>query len=156
MHDDRPTRDVSPSGNKLAHLLDEFLFDTRKQFGMFGQINWSVTDVIPEEVTVAVFHWPAQQAIEKIAPKIRDAMLGMLADMVPCTRFRAVFARTGDGGPTEPRREVTLSFYPGSGGRGPLIVIEENAEPYRRRWRPRLVQAWKAMVAEARVPGAGA
>jgi hypothetical protein len=130
MQDERPATGESPGDENLADLLDKFLFDTRKQFGMFGQITWNVTDVTPEVVTVVVFHWPRQQSIENIAPKIRDAMLGMLVDMVPCARFRAVFARAGDGGPTEPRREVTLGFYPGSGGGGggPLIVIEENAE----------------------------
>jgi hypothetical protein len=157
MQDERPATRGSLGDEKLAYLLDEFLFDARKQFGMFGQVNWNVTDVTPEVVTVAVFHWPRQRFIEDIAPKIRDAMLGMLADMVPCPKFRAVFARTGDAGPAGPRSEVVLGFYPGSGGPGasPLILIEENAEPYRRRWRPRLRQAWEAMVVEARAPGAG-
>jgi hypothetical protein len=158
MHDERPAPGENPGGKKLAHLLDKFLFDTRKQFGMFGQINWNVTDVTPEVVSVFVGSWPRQQSLENVAPKIRDAMLGMLADMVPCPRFRAVFARAGDGGPTAPRSEVALGFYTGSGGQGvsPLILIEENAEAYRRQWRPRLRQAWEAMVAEAQAPGAGA
>jgi hypothetical protein len=118
----------------VAQQLNEILFDIRKSFGMFGRTNWTVTRVDPDVVTVHFSNWPTDDPLTRTATNVRNAMLNLLRDTVPCARFLAVFGESEPGGAD---RRVELDFYPPEAVDLPsqLIVIEENVEPRRQQWR---------------------
>jgi hypothetical protein len=132
-------------GKRLAALLDEMFTETREQFRTYGQIDWHVTDVTPRTIAVRV---EARRETDgaAVARRVKNGMLGLLRGMVPCPKFRAIFAN-----PTK-RVSTThiLSFYgPDVRTRdlpGNIIWIEENAAPFRREWRPRIRRAWREIV----------
>jgi len=120
--------------SQVARQLNELLLDVRKSFSMFGRTCWAVEQVRPDLVTVRLFHWPTDVSVVDTAINVRNAMLNLLRDTVPCAHFRAVFRRPDR---TRAYRRVDLDFYPPGAADLPsqLIVIEENVEPQRRRWR---------------------
>jgi hypothetical protein len=119
---------------QVAHQLNEILFDIRKSFGMFGRTNWAVTEVGSDVVTVRFFNWPADVPVTRTAANVRNAMLNLLRDTIPCSHFHAAF---GGSDPGSVDRRVELDFYPPEAAELPsqLVVIEENAEPRRSHWR---------------------
>ena len=121
-------------GARVALQLNDILLDIRKSFGMHGRTSWNVDHVDPDVITLRFFHWPTRVSVIYTATNVRNAMLNLLHDTVPCARFYAVFRKPDR---SKDHRRVDLDFYPPCARDLPsqLIVIEENVEPHRRHWR---------------------
>ena len=121
-------------GARVALQLNEILLDIRKSFGMHGRTSWNVDHVDPDVIALRFFHWPTHVPVVYTATNVRNAMLNLLHDTVPCASFHAVFRRPDR---TRAYRRVDLDFYPPGAPDLPsqLIVIEENVEPQRHHWR---------------------
>lgn len=142
---DAPKAMVEPAGKRLAALLHEMFFQTREQFRIYGQIDWRVTNVTPRAIVVRI------EALREtdgaaVARRVKNGMLGLLKGIVPCPKFRAVFSN-------QTKRVSTnhlLDFYGPNAQTsdlpGNIIWLEQNAEPFRRAWRPRLERAWREVV----------
>jgi hypothetical protein len=131
---DLPETSTATVPDQVAQQLNEIAFDIRKSFGMFGGTNWTVARVDPDVLTVGFWRWPTDAAMVHTATNVRNAMLNLLRDTVPCARFHAVFHGSGPGSADH---RIELDFYPPEGSELPsqLIVIEENVEPKRQHWR---------------------
>ena len=134
----------SPS-EELSDLLNKgVLFQTRKQFGMHGQVQFQVTDVTPQLITVSISTRKGLKG-SALAMDVRNAMLNFLQDMLPCSRFRALYSNEALG---VSDTEYELPFFEG-GETGVLessqILIEENAGPARKAYRVRVEALWKSL-----------
>jgi hypothetical protein len=127
-------------GARVALQLNDILLDIRKSFGMHGRTSWNVDHVDPDVITLRFYHWPTYVSVFYTATNVRNAMLNVLRDTVPCARFRAVFRKPDR---SKDYRRVDLDFYPPGAPDLPsqFIVIEENVEPHRQHWRALLDRA---------------
>ena len=72
---------------ELIELLNqEVLIDNRKRFGMYGQINFEITDIDPENLYIEVRTGPKDRKSDpiQVAANVRNAILNVLRDMLPC------------------------------------------------------------------------
>jgi len=73
----------------IKFLNNEFLFSFCKCFGMYLQIQWWVTDVDAETLTVHIeISWRladrGYQSIDPIVFNVRNALLNAFRDLLPC------------------------------------------------------------------------
>ena len=143
------SRSVTIDANEeLCELLNsEVLFNSRKQFGMFGQVQFRVTDVTREMVSVSIStHRKLEGSV--LAVNVRNTMLNFLRDMLPCPKYRALYSNEALGVSDV---EYEHAFYTGSrtGEReSSEILIEKNAGPAREGYRARMAEVWNRLVAE--------
>jgi hypothetical protein len=142
-------RTSTEPGRKLADLLDAMLLDpVRKPFGMYGQIQIGVRNVTPDTLTVGITASKERDTPARIALNVRNAVLAVLRDMVPCPKFRAICSNERLGIADE---EHVLDFYPLVQHAGTLessvFLIEENAKPHRAKFRPPIAELWSQLVA---------
>jgi hypothetical protein len=128
------SHDRSTVGADLARQLNEILLDLRKSFGMHGRTSWAVQDVDPDVIAVRFDHWPEDSSLLYVATNVRNALLNLLHDTVPCARFEAVFV-SSDRGRHHPEVHLDFDWTPGCELPSQLVVIEDNVEPQRQRWR---------------------
>ena len=132
----------------IKFLNGEFLHDFRKYFGMYGQIQFWVTDVDAETLTVNVeIGWrPSDRGYksdDSIPLNVRNALLNAFRDLLPCPAIKINFNICPQGlnhPETAEKKELLLDFY--SKGRNlpmpsSLVVIEENFGKERVRHRER-------------------
>jgi hypothetical protein len=129
----------------LVGLLNgEVLWDTRKGYGMYLRISWEVTNVSKTTLTVDVGS-TGERDFPTLASNLRNSILGMLGDTLPCRNLRVV-QRDGMRGrrlgsqllPFFRKRQVV--------GEGAAIVIEENADPYREWFRAPILGLYRAVA----------
>jgi hypothetical protein len=144
---------VAPDGpgKELAKLLDEMsLHPIRKPYGMWGKIDVWFHDVTPDMLTVTVRTSKDDVDPARLALNVRNAVVSLLGDMVPCPKFRAVCSVSAQGIVDQ---EHVLDFFPAAQHRGEtasqVILIEEHAEPHRAQYRPRVEALWNRIVAAA-------
>jgi len=83
--------------NFIKFLNDDFLFSSRKNFGMFGQIQWWVVDIDKEFLTIHIeIGWLPQsrgfQDEESIARHVCDSLrLLIISELLPCPQLKVKF-----------------------------------------------------------------
>ena len=127
----------------LIALLYESLYRTRKNFGMFGQIQISIRDVTPRSLSIGVStHNPLEGTA--LAANVRNAVLNWLQDLLPIERFIVVYENPTLGIAGEVHY---LPYAQDLAQAGHLssseILIGENADPEREALRPRFRAAWE-------------
>jgi len=93
-----------------------------------------VTDVGPDVITLRLDHWPQDASLLYVATNVRNALLNLMHDTVPCARFEAVFAGS-DRAAAGRRVDLDFDWRPGLEQPSQLIVIEDSVAPERGRWR---------------------
>jgi hypothetical protein len=140
----RPPR--AAASEELATLLNEILFPIRKGFGMYLQIQIRVEDVTPRDLTVQA--WTRKDIPPKeLAHNVRNALLNYLRDCLPCERFRFLLLYPDR---RTVRREYLLPFAKIARFAGMLrsqaVLIEQNVDPVRREFCPRIRAAWARLL----------
>ena len=141
-------------GKRLTDLLNDMLREpVRKPFGTYGQMQVTVREVTPDTLTMAVEAHRAKDRPMGAATNVRNAVLALLQDMVPCPKFRAICSNAPLSIAYE---EHVLDFCPLAQHAGPLkssvALHEENVGPYREGFRPRIEALWAELVASANRP----
>jgi hypothetical protein len=139
---------VGTAKEDLTALLYESLFRTRKNFGMFGQIQISIRDATPRSLSVGVStHHPLQGAA--VAVNVRNAVLNWLQDLLPVERFIVVYENPTLGITDEVH---DLAYAQDLAQAGHLssseILIGQHADPEREALRPRFREAWERFIEE--------
>jgi hypothetical protein len=137
----------------IKFLNREFLYSFRKSFGMFGQIQWWVTDVDTETLKVHIeLGWRPEErsrSVESISLNVRNALLNVFQDLLPCPKIKINFRVCPQGlnhPEIEEKRELLMDFYskdrklpmPSS-----LVVIEPVFGEERVRERKRFEEIWE-------------
>jgi hypothetical protein len=146
----RPAKggEVGTARDELLALLWEATFGTRKNFGMYGQIQIQIRDVTPERLTVTI---STRNALEGtwLAENVRNAVLNWLQDLLPVERFVAVYDNQERGISGEVYDLPYAQELPNAGALGSSqILIEQNAGPAREELRPRFREAWRRYLEE--------
>lgn len=133
----------------LIEMLYEALYDVRKPFGMHGQIRISILDVTPLAITVGI---GTNRRLEgaQVVHNVRNAVLGLLRDLLPVERFVAIYDNPtlGIEGEVYDLPYADALTHTGE-QRSSVILIAENADPLRESLRPRFAAAWERLVDEA-------
>ena len=133
---------------ELMALLEESLFRTRKNFGMFGQIHISLKDVTTRWLTVGIStRHPFGGAA--VATNVRNAVLNWLQDLLPVERFIAVYENPTLGISGEVYDLPYAEQLRAAGHlRSAEVLVEEIAGPAREELRERFRTAWQRFVKE--------
>jgi hypothetical protein len=127
-------------GKRLTDLLNDMLLDP-------------VRDVTPDMLTVVVEAHRTKDRPTQAATNVRNAVLALLQDMVPCPKLRAICSNAPLSIAYE---EHVLDFCPLAQHAAPLkssvALHEENVGPYREGFRPRIEALWTELVASANKP----
>ena len=124
-------------------LNEEVLWDTRKGYGMYLRISWRVTKVSKTTLTVEV--GPSDRHdLPKLASNLRNSILGILGDTLPCRRLRVV-QRDGMSGRRLGSQLLPFFRKQRVAGDGPVVIIEENASPYREWFRAPILGLYRAV-----------
>ena len=146
----RSERDVAA---ELVDLVNEFMFNTRKMFGMFGQIQVNATGVTVDELEVSVWTRHERDGRE-LGRNVCNAFVNHVRDLLPVSRLKIVCTNPTLGIDAE---EHVFPYVPeGPGvGRFPshVILVEQVADRAREASRERFRAAWVRMLAEAEPSG---
>ncbi len=75
---------------ELIELLnEEVLISNRKTFGMYGQINFKITGIDPENLYVEIATGRKDRKSDpvQVAANVRNAILNVPRDMLPCKKI---------------------------------------------------------------------
>jgi hypothetical protein len=139
---------VGTAREALLALLQDATHGTRKNFGMYGQIQIRIRDVTPERLTVTI---STRNALEGawLAENARNAVLNWLQDLLPVERFVAIYDNQERGISGEVYDLPYSQELPNAGALwSSQILIEQNAGPAREELRPRFREAWRRYLEE--------
>lgn len=133
----------------LVALLYEALHNTRKSFGMYGQIGITIEDITLGHLTVRIrtsHEWEGTQ----ISYNVRNAVLQWLREMLPVQRFVAIYDNPTLGIEGEVHDLPYGEALPAADQLGSSVVlVEQNADPAREELRPRFAAAWQRFAQES-------
>lgn len=134
--------------HELMALLEEALFNTRKSYGMFGQIQITIRGCTPERLEVEI--WTRHELDgSSVALNVRNAVLNFLQDLLPVRRFVATYENPTLGISSEVHDLPYASDLPQAGELpSSMILVPEVADPAREKLRPRFREAWERFLAE--------
>lgn len=118
----------------LEKLNNEDLFFMRKQYGMFGRINFKITDLTPDTLYLKVWSRREDVEPERTCHSIANGILNFTRDILPSSICHAAFYFREDD--PEAVAEYDIDFlWKGEERPSNSILIEENAGPHREKAR---------------------
>ena len=126
----------------VVHHLNEFLFEIRKLFGMFGQIQFRISDIDRKVLSVEIWERKENADPTTTITHVRNTLINIFGDLLPCKEFSADYTNPARG---IENRQFTLDFsWQDRPLPSPLILVEENFEIHKQRNFPLL----KALIGE--------
>ncbi|MEX0755943.1 MAG: hypothetical protein WD206_09845 [Actinomycetota bacterium] len=146
-----PARALSPR-QRLVALANEFCFETRKLFGMWGKVDVTVVGVSLDALAATV-RTRRRDDPAPLVENVRNGLANHLEDLIPCPRAHLYYSNPDLG---IELREFDLPFFdprrseplPSS-----VMLFEDLVAAERDGYRGAARRAWTALLAERQRDG---